>query len=432
MLSRADARGRIESLLRFASIAVLTWLLWHSLDRGRPESIMHARSASLSSAIRDWSTAGLAPDHIAVQLDSTPTPIQRDWLAALRSSGSKVTWSGDLPAAAVTSAAVVSPRGGLTVLVASPRGAAVKLSDDIGVLDTAAAGVGGARFTLPSATGGIRAIAGNTIAHTYLPDSVQIRRLLVIGSAGWESKFVVAALEEDGWKVDAEMRVAPGVTVTQGSLGPIDTGRYSAVIALDGSAAARASDIKRYVSSGGGLILAGPAGMTDAFSALRPGAAGRMQSGVVLASELEPTTLRSLPLVPVIALRNDAIALERRDGVIAGAARRYDAGRVLQQGYAETWRWRLGGGDASLARHRAWWSSKVASVAYAPLSGKTGVESGDNAPLARLVASLGRASSGQSSSLSAVVGSVSLWWLFAILSFCLLAEWTLRRLRGLR
>ena len=432
MPSRAEIRGTIESVLRGVSIVLLAWMLWLSLDRGKPETVVSARSANIGQALRAWSTSGTAPDRIAIQLDSTPTVRDRDWLAALRSAGSALSWSGNLPATGVEVQPIASPKGGLTVFTAAPSGNRIRLIDDVGALDTADARDGGARFAIPSASGDIRARVGGTIAAARDADSVQIKRVLAIGNAGWESKFVVAALEEDGWKVDAQMRVAPGVSVTQGMINPIDTSRYSAVIALDESAAAHASDIIRYVTNGGGVILSGTASSGDAFSSIRSGAPGRQIAGALLASDPGATTLKTVPLVPIAALRNDAIILDRRDGAVAAAARRHVAGRVLQQGYVDTWRWRMGGGDASLADHRAWWTRAVAGIAYAPRVSIPVVDRPDAAPIAGLIGSLGEPASRQSPSLASAAGSVSLWWLFALLSLSLIGEWASRRMRGAR
>lgn len=431
MRSRAEIRGTFEGILRAASIALLAWMLWLSLDRGRSERIVMARSASLGAALREWSSEGKAPDRIRAQLDSTPSPRQRDWLAALGAAGSRTTWSGDVPAVGISVQPVVSPRGGLTVLAAAPRGAAVRVADDVGPMDTTEASGGGARFVVPSANGPIRARVAGATARAPPPDSIVLRKVLVLGTAGWESKFVVAALEEDGWKVDAEMPVAPGVSVRQGSIGPIDTARYSAVVALDTAAARHAMEIVRYVSSGGGLILSGSAASLEAFGSIRAGVPGRVDAGAILASEPGATTLRSLVLLPVVLLKADAIALDRRGGLVSAAARRHVAGRVLQQGYLDTWRWRMSGGDASLAEHRAWWTRSVASVAYAPRMRVAG-QGEDDAPVARLVAALGPPSQGGAPGLVSAAGSVSLSLLFVFLSFCLLAEWASRRLRGSR
>ena len=444
MPSRAETRGVIEAVLRVASIAMLAWMLWLSLDSGRPEMVVSARSVGLDPALRAWTRAGTAPDRIAAQFDSTPSPTQRDWLGALRSAGRTVTWSGDLPATAISVRRVASPQGGFMIQTAAPEGARVRLFDDVGVLDTANAHAGGARFAIPFSAGIITARVGGTVASAGEPDSITIKRLLVIGRAGWESKFVVAALEEDDWKVDARMRIAPGVNVTQGANAEIDTARYSAVIALDESAAPYSAAIAGFVSTGGGLVLSGTAASLDAFAGVRPGAPGRVTGGAVLASEPGAISLRSLSLIPVSGLKGDAIVLERRDGAAAVAVRRHVAGRVLQQGYVDTWRWRMSGDDQSLAAHRAWWTRSVAGVAYAPnLRSHEMVEADrigllvplrrlrDNAPYARMIASLGEAT-GQSGLSVAGAGSISGGWMFAFLSFFLLAELASRRFRGRR
>ena len=430
MPSRAEIRGTLELALRATSFLVLAWMLWLSLDRGQPERVVSARSANIASALRDWSSAGVAPDRAAIHLDSTPSPIERDWMRALAHSGSSVTWSGNLPASAVAVHPVPSPRGGLTVLVAAPSANRVTIEDDLGLIEGTTATAGGAQFDVPSTVGQLQAKVGSTRARAVAADSIRLGRVLVLGNAGWESKFVTSALEEAGWKVDAEMRVAPSVDVTQGVLSAIDTSRYSAVVALDAAAATRASEISRYVTSGGGLVLGGVTGSLDAFASLRAGATGRVQVPSVLEGEPGSTTLESLSLLPIGSLRSDAVRLDVRRGVTAAAARRHGSGRVVQEGYIDTWRWRMSGGDDAPSAHREWWTRLVSSVAYAPTV-RVAPETADHAPNAGLIEALG-APSEPSASLATAAGSVSLWLLFAILSISLLAEWASRRLRGLR
>jgi hypothetical protein len=424
-------RAGIEAALRALSIAILAMMFWLSLDRGQPENIVSARSANLGSQLREWTTSGLAPDRVSAQLDKTPVPAHRDWMRALSHSGTQVSWRGSLPAAAVSVLPVASPRSGFTVLAAAPNAVRISIEDDLGLIEAADASSGGARFLVPAATGSIIAKVGGTSARSFIGDSLRLGRVLVVGSAGWETKFVTAALEEDGWKVDADIRVAPGVSVSQGSPAQLDTSRYSAVIALDVSAASRASDISRYVSSGGGLILSGATASLDAFESLRAGASGRIQSPSVTEGEPGAVELSSLAVSPIASLRADAIRLASENGVVVSAVRRHGGGRVLQAGYVDTWRWRMSGGDESPAQHREWWTRAVASVAYAP-SVKQSAVSFDDAPVARLVESLGPASRQQGPGLVSAAGSISLWLLFAILMVSLLGEWTSRRLRGSR
>jgi len=384
----------------------------------------------LTAALRSWSIAGIAPDRAAIQLDSTPTPAARDWMKALAHSGTQVAWKGNLPPTAVSVQPIASPRGGLRVLAAAPNANRVAINDDLGLIEGASAHSGGASFDVPSASGNLVAITGGSKAKSDPADSIRIGRVLVLGAAGWEAKFVVAALEENGWKVDADMRVAPSVDVTQGSTASIDTARYSAVIALDGSAASRASDIARYVNSGGGLILAGTATSLEAFAGLRAGATGNIQTASILEAEPGTATLKSLALVPIVSLKPDAIRLDSRDGVTTSAARRHNSGRVLQAGYVDTWLWRMSGGDNGPADHRNWWTKSISSVAYAPVVKEAAVGN-DNAPVARLIEALGPQSQ-TATSLASHARSISLWLLFAILSISLLGEWASRRLRGSR
>ena len=432
MPSRAEIRTGVEHALRGASLVLLAWMLWLSLDRGRPDTVVTARSSNLDAGLSDWSRRGLAPDRISIQLDSTPRPAQRDWLRALRGAGSSVSWFGNLTPVALSTRSVASPRGGVAVFAAS--GAVnVSIADEVGALDTAATRAGGAAFAVPSAIGFVQAQSDRSIARASLPDSVRVRRVLVLGGAGWESKFIVAALEEDGWSVDASMYVAPGVTVTQGATSPIDTSRYSAVVAVDGTAASRAGEITRYVASGGGLVIAGTAASIDGLGAVRAASPGRALGSTVNESEDAPVTLGSLGAVPAAGLKPDAITLERRGNLVVSAARRHGAGRVLQQGHLDTWRWRMAGGDASLAEHRDWWTKAVAGVAYAPrIQGATADPGYDAAPVARLVGTLGPPTTGQGASLASTAQSISLWWLAAALALCLLGEWSSRRLRGMK
>ena len=436
MRSRAEIRALIENVLRAVSVALLAFMLWSSLDRDREDTVVTARSATLGEALRKWSAAGVAPDRIAASLDIAPDPASRDWLAALGGAGSEVTWSGDIPAVALDVQPVRSPRGGFTVVTAAPAGSAVSIADDIGALDTATAARGGAVFSVPSASGTMSAAVKGSRAVAAVPEPAKVRRILVLGNAGWEAKFVVAALEEDGWKVDASMHVAPGVSVTQGSISPIDTSRYSAVIALDGSAASRASDISRYVAAGGGLVIAGAAAAIEGFSQVRAGAPGRTEAPQALSSDAGSTTLRSLPVIPVAGLRSDAVPLDRRGAVVAVAARRQLTGRVLQAGYLDSWRWRMGGGDESVAAHRSWWTHAVASVAFVSNPASMAVSPTPStmsaAPLADLIAALGPASAAPESSLASATGAISLWLLFTLLALSLLGEWASRRLRGIR
>jgi len=449
MPSRASAaaapwRRHAEWALRLAVLGALAALAWQA---GRPAP-RHARGvatgAEVGSALARWSVAP-APDTLHATLDRAPSPAHRDWLRALARAGSAVTWSAPgVAPVAVTVAPVPSPRGGVRLRVAAPNGARVALADAAGALGSVTAAGAGGSARLQAPVGTVRAAVGRSGARTTLVDSVVLRRVLVLGRAGWEAKFTVAALEEDGWAVDARLAVAPGVTVGQGRATSLDTSAYAAVVALDSTAAPYAARIARFVRQGGGAVLAGRVAELSALAGLAPGGVGRAEGGVAGAL-LSAAPRRGLALSPLVRLKADAVPLERRGAAVAAAARRAGAGRVVQLGYAETWRWRmLGGGDAPAA-YREWWSRVVGSAAYAPTvpraagaGARTPTAANiapdtapDAAPYARAVAELGPPLAVAPVASAADARDVP-WWLFPLIAAALLTEWTSRRFRGAR
>jgi hypothetical protein len=423
-------RVRVEQVLRGIAIVALAVMLWQSM---RPQTDSGGRSVSVRGIGRSlplWSALAKAPVAIHLQLDSVPAPLERTWLGALARAGSNVTWSGDLAPVMIDAQPVASPTGGTRVLVAAPSGSSLVVSDDVGVIDTVRSQNAGAALALASAPDRITMRAKASVASTSRSDSVSLRRVLVIGDAGWESKFVTASLEEQGWKVDAFIRLAPGVEVTQGSAAVIDTSRYSAVVALDGTAAPYANRIIEFARTGGGVVLGPGAAALDAMAALRAGSASRATSDARAIQASGSVTLATLALAPITSLRSDAVSLEKRAGATAVAVRRIGAGRVLQVGYEDTWRWRMGGGEGAVPDHRRWWTGLVSSAAYASRIGRaTTATAADEAPVVGLVAAIGSARTGAASNLS---GQTSDWtaWLFALLALALIGEITSRRLRG--
>jgi len=432
MLSRAEMRVRLEQALRGIVIVVLAVMLWQSL-REQTDSggqLVNARGVG-GGALATWSKMAKAPGRIYVQLDSAPTPVERSWLGALAGAGSSVMWSGELAPMMIDAQPVASPAGGTNVLVAAPGGSSVVVSDDVGPIDTVRAQSVGAMLALSSEPDLLTARAKGSIASTGPRNSVVLHKVLVIGDAGWESKFVVAALEEEGWRVDAFIRLAPGVDVTQGSAAPIDTSRYSAVIALDGAASPYANRILEFVRTGGGVVLAPQAAALDAIAPLRAGAAGRATSESRASQASGSLSLATLALAPITSLKSDAVPVEKRAGVTAIAARRINAGRVLQFGYEDTWRWRMSGGEGAVRDHGIWWTSLVSSVAYAQRVPRTIAKaSTDAAPTIGLVAAIGPATS--ASGLLNLLGKRSGWmvWLIVLLALGLVGEVASRRLRG--
>ena len=407
-------------------LIVLSFAAWNAA-RPRPErDSERPRSATLGESLAQWTDA--PPRDVHVSLDVAPTPGERDWLRSLRRTGTTVTWQGEaIPALALEAMPAVAPRRGINLSIAAPVGARVAIRDDIGTIDSVVARVGGATVLAPIVVGPLRASIGSHRAVATPQDSLLRRRVLVLGHVGWEAKFVITALEEAGWSVEARLALAPGHVVEQGTPRPPDTARYSAVVVLDAPSPAAAGAITRYVRAGGGAVLAGAAGSARSLAALAPGRVGARvrPSRIAFADDAPRRALAFSAIVP----RSDAVVLDERDGRVAAAARRVDAGRVTQIGYDETWRWRLAGTAQAPDAHRAWWSAVVASVAYraaVPTSQGQGI---DNAPLARLVDALGApAASRAPAPRSRFNPSPNL--LFALVSLLLLAELASRRLRG--
>lgn len=427
MPSRAERlRLTLERLARAAAVAALAALLWRAV-RPAADRITERAPAQLAAVLPAWTL--VPPAEVHVDLGRVPAVETRDWLRALAATGTAVRWAMTRPlgAPAVVAEPVAGPGGAVRVRVAAGDSAGrVAVTDAAGPIDSVAS-ASGAILELADAVGVLRAASATFAASTAPRDSVILRPVLVVGTAGWESKFVVAALEEAGWQVAARLRVAPRIEVTQPPLGVVDTARYSAVVALDSTAAPLARSIASFVQAGGGVVLAGAAARLPALSPIAPGAAADRLAGVAGATRGEaPRT--GLSVFTLASLRAGAVALERRGDAVAVAARRVGAGRVVHAGYEDTWRWRMTGADDAAAAHRAWWSRLVSSVAYAPLAPLSpGML--DEAPVASLIAALGP---------PAAVGEVppagdgDRWtrWYFAILLASLLSEWGSRRLRG--
>ena len=420
-------RVRGEQVLRAIVIAALAVMLWRSLS---PSTVQGARVVSAHgvspSLLRQWTNR--APSGIQLTLDAAPDRMQRAWLGALNGAGTMVTWTGRVTPLSNAAQPIASPTGGTRVAVAAPAGARLILSDEIGAIDTVQLRSSGAVVSLTGDAATVTANVGGSLASSVQSDSLLLRKVLVIGNATWESKFVVAALEEEGWKVDASIRVAPGTNVDQGAFASIDTAHYSAVIALDSAVAPFASRIAQFVRAGGGVVLTSEAASLDAMSPLRAGATGRPET----VNTQRQINLLSLSVSP-IAPKTDAVPLETRGSVTTVAARRFVTGRVVQIGYVDTWRWRLNGGDNGVRDHRRWWTGLLSDVAYAPRiprSTNTGVTNGDDpAPVADLIARIGPAATGNR---SAPERSSQDWMavLFALALLALIGEVASRRLRG--
>lgn len=412
----------LEPALRAVALAALAWTFW-LLVRAPGRHASNASSVS-ANALRDW-TRGVS-DEVDLALEQAPDVVQSAWLAALANAGTQVRWRGSMPALAIEPMRRPDPAGGGWVLVAAPPGSRARLSDTIGVFDSAVVSGAGASFTRPFAMEPSRLSAAGGSASADAGDSVLLRAVAVLGHADWESRFVITALEERGWHVEARLAVAPGITVREGSVLPLDTSRLAAVVVLDTLAPADAAQLARFVATGGGVV-AGPRGASSLGTASSGALRARQAPATMSFASAAPR--RALPLWP-IAPRRDALVLESQGRLPAVVARRVGAGRVIETGYEDTWRWRMAGGSDAVDAHREWWSGLVAAVAYAPTVMNREVRTGNRAPLAAFVAAVGPASTGMPGTAPRFDPRATLPLAGTLLFLALLGEWISRRLRG--
>ncbi|HEX7122349.1 MAG TPA: hypothetical protein VF178_08280 [Gemmatimonadaceae bacterium] len=448
-----DRRHLLERVLRATAVVAAALLIVRALTSRDAAGAGVVGSDALDSALVRWTLA--APGEAHLRADVVPPATARDWLVALRRTGTAVSWAlRDTATAALVVEPVVGPRAAPRIVVVGAPGRSVVIDDAAGTMDSIVIGDAGALALRRSITGEVEARIGALRARSARRDSLIIRPVLVVGRAGWESKFVVAALEEGGWEVRARLSVAPGAVVQQGGAVQLDTAALSAVVVLDSASVPSTSALQRFVSQGGGLVAAGSAVAARSLASLLPARASGRVAGVpgALTGPAPRTGLTARTLAPSSPR---AVVLDRRGTAPIVMAHRFGAGRAVVVGYEDSWRWRMLGGDNAPDAHRAWWNTIVSSVAHAPvvpmpatveaaerptaadsqaavglLVADRGARALDEAPLAAAVAALGvpqtdndAPSPRRGSWLSAV--------LFALLLAGLLGEWGSRRLRGL-
>lgn len=416
-------RPAIERALRAAAFALVAWAIWRVTLASSSTRTLALGGADIERA---W-PALLDGTHRAahLQLSGTlPSDSTRDLLSALRRAGTMVTWSS--PPIAPLALSVERLREPEQALLIRTLGTgAIALRDSVSPLDSITDGSRGATVIAAAPDGPVQAAGRSGIARAVPPPVSPLRTVLVLGRASWETKFTVAALEEQGWTVEARIPVAPTALVTTGTRQPLDTAHYAAVVALDSAATEIAPTIVSFVRAGGGLVLFGDAARLGAFREIAPATPGLSELSAKRSFDASQP-LASLALSPLVGLRGDAVALDSRGTAVAVAARRERAGRVLMLGYEESWHWRLEGGDDAVSAHRRWWSRNVGAVAA---GGADGAYAPEGAPVAKWIDALGAPST------EAPAGAPAdplPQWLLPVLCIILLAEWGSRRLRGAR
>jgi hypothetical protein len=430
MRSRNDIVRRLaEHATKVAVLGVLAWAAWTAWHPRAESRHERATSTHLRPALERW-TSDPAVGAVHVEMASVPEPAERAWLRGLAAAGVDLSWSGNLPSLAVAATPVRDPLGGVIVSVTGAGERALGIEDAAGQLDSLASGSGSATLTLRGAARPIRVRAEGVEATARDHGAPSLRGVLVLGRASWETRFAIVAIEERGWRVTARVPIAPGIDVTQGSLLPIDTARYSAVVILDSTGRDLAAAVARYVRSGGGLVLAGEAARVGGLAELSPGVLGpRVGSPIII--EARGPSLDILGFHPVTRPVADAAVLRTDRGSAAIVVRRVEGGRVLHAGYDESWRLRMAGGADGEVAHREWWSRLVSTVAYAPVMADSSAADGaDGAPLAALHDALGGPSS------PAARAGLSGDWRrpehLVVILVLILAEVVSRRARGAR
>jgi len=413
MPSRAESvRTRFEWAARTAAFALLAWALWRAFAPPAADERL-VDSAALRGALGDVVTS-VGTTH--VHETGVVTPPERDAVAAARRAGARVDWWGG--SAGVWAAAALPERGpGGRVRVSVVGTGTGMLLDTLGVIDTVTPRHGGVTATLlPGQALRLLAPQSAIPLGTARRDTMPWRAL-VLARAGWEAKFVLAALEERGWTVSARLAVAPGAVVTQGRR----TELPDVIVLLDSvNVGFDAAAITRFVRGGGGVVLAGDG--TLMLAALAPARAGAptraLRNDAVVARE-------SLSVRALTNLRADAVVLESRAGVPAAAARVEGNGRVVQLAYDDTWRWRMQGGATAVEDHRAFWARALAGAA--PERGVPPDMPGgpEGAPRARLVDAWGPMTAAPAEP----DGNSNVRWLWPLLAVLLVAEWASRRTR---
>jgi len=436
--------GTVLHALGFVCMLLLAWRLFTPRAAAIPRVQVGTNGAMDASVA---SLLGARSDSVSVTLRAPPDARTRALLRAVRGSGRTValTATSALTSIAVTVEEEWRASGGTRVQLVASGAAPLTISDAAGLVDTMPVDSAGLRVRSGPVQGALRVDVPTTHAAAAslgarLPDAA---RVLVAGGASWESRFLIAALEEAGWLVDASIVLSPKVTISQGTERTPSRDRHAVVVVLPGTPSSVTAALPQFVRAGGGVLIVGEAARIASLGAIRAGAPGATIAGAVGAeSSSEPR--HGLDLVPITSLADGGVPLEARDGRTAIAARRVGAGRVVQVGYENSWLWRMAGDDDAPGAHRRWWTSLLSGIVplSAPVSrGPADVEHDtlDAAPVAALARELGLpqvraeplASVASHTMAASVLQMLDVRWLLAAILLSLVASWTLRRWRGL-
>ncbi len=347
-------------------------------DRPTDERVVDHRSA-VDAVAELVAEGGSGP---VTYRDSVP-PDRRTatLLASAAAEGREVTLAvpGVPPRLGVTAprAPVARRRSALRVRVRGEAGERVPISleDGSGQLDTLSVVVGATGVTVadvavePAREGlerwTLSAGADSAQAMAWVRPPDPLRVLVVTDAPGWETRYLVRALESRGIGVSVRQELGRDLAVLSeggetireiGSAGEaFDPGDVDVIVSAAARGSAAHRDLDRWVrESGGGLLL------------LEPGDEG--DRGRTRADELTWSGPAEFLPLPTLDLDTDAaplstdrasidtpVATDRAGGVLVAASLR-GRGRVLRSGLI-TWPWILGGGAPEA--HTEWWVSVV-------------------------------------------------------------------------
>lgn len=379
-------------LLRAAVLALLAALLalpsiWNPKRAGTAVAWLDAAPAGRAA---DSLLVGAAPPLIARASSAPPADAELGLLAAAAARAPlyvalPADWKAveiDAPARAVAGRAAAIP---FRVRAEAAESVTVRLSDETGVLDsvrvrTDGAGQAAAAFRVRPPRAGWREwtveAGGRTAATGAWVDSAGPPRVLVrMGFPGWESKFVVRALEESGAVVETAKDLGRGLMVGQGGGGavtPERLARFDAAVVLDGAPVSEAERraLADWAARGGGVLVTGDRAGMPAIGVVRDDgeATGVNGTGIRWTAPPEVATLpadrvaSSAAPFDALAAGSALAAAATQGGILA--LRPLGRGRAAALALTETWRWRMEAGR--VAEHREFWRALVDWLASAP------------------------------------------------------------------
>jgi len=456
MMMALPMRRAMELLLRLTALVALliaVVMSWRDAVTGSSASVAEISRAALADTT-GFATVREIARHIArehgatttswprlvADVGSIPPLATRRALSVAIAAGVPFAWHDGTNASglALSAEAMLDPNGGVFLRswigphALAYADSALVLRDAVGLLDSAVTDVLTVRAS--RIAGRPRASRGASYATVDRPDAPTLRHVLLVASVGWEAKFVIAAMEERGWNVDGSLQLSPKTSVTVGTPSALDTARFAVVIVLD-SGVTSVSTLTRYLTQGGGVIIAGDALRDAALTSILPASVSEQRSAVpgALLTNAPRDGLslwRLTPRARTVVLQYDGSGARRTPAVVV---QRRGAGRVLVSGYRETWRWRMEGNDDGIDAHRAWWNALVSDVAFTPHSMRdeaTSAWPGDAAPYADLVARWDVPAATTVTAPLTEQTTSRRWILYLVAVIALLGEWGSRRLRG--